>query len=35
MNKFGKFFKGVFVDKLWVKLISFLLAFFVVIFLNI
>jgi hypothetical protein len=35
MNKFGKFLKGVFVDKIWIKLIAILLAVFIVIMLNI
>ena len=35
MNKFGKFMKGVFVDKLWIKLISAAVAVVVVVFLNI
>lgn len=35
MNKFGKFMKGVFVDKLWIKLISAAVAVLVVVFLNI
>lgn len=35
MNKFGNFMKGVFVKKLWIKLIAAVLALFVVVFLNI
>ncbi len=34
MNKFGKFLKNVFISKFWIKAISLLLAFFVVILLN-
>ncbi len=35
MNKFAKFMKSVFVNKLWIKIISALLALFVVVFLHI
>ena len=35
MGKFGKFLKDVFVSKFWIKAITFLLAFAVVILLNI
>ena len=34
MNKFTEFLKAVFVSKFWIKAISLLLAFFVVILLN-
>lgn len=33
--KFGKFLKGVFIDKLWMKLLCLILAVFAVIMLNI
>ena len=35
MNKFAKFFKNVFVNKLWIKLIADFLALFVTVLLNI
>lgn len=35
MEKFMEFLKSVFVSKFWIKAISFLLALFVVILLNI
>jgi hypothetical protein len=35
MDKIGKFLKGVFVDKLWIKIIAAVIAFFVVIMLNV
>ena len=35
MNKFGKFMKAVFVNKLWIKIICAALALLVVVFLNI
>ena len=35
MNKFGKFMKAVFVNKLWIKIICAALALLVVAFLNI
>ncbi len=33
--KFGQFLKNVFVSKFWIKAISLILAFFVVILLNV
>lgn len=35
MNKFGKFMKAVFVNKLWIKLVCAALAVMVAVFLNI
>lgn len=35
MNKFGKFMKAVFIDKLWIKLVCAVLAVAVAVFLNI